>query len=185
MEEGSRKRRKRNDLKKIILQTVAFAGVISVGLVAPNVLGAMAKLGLIPVRRQGEYVRSARNRLVVAGMLSYEGKHLRLTQKGEAHLRKLQLDDFKFNKPKRWDGKWRVIIFDIPEGKRRVRQLIRHTLRTIGFYRLQDSVWIFPYDCEDLIVLLKADFKIGRDVLYMIVETLEYDVPIRNHFGLH
>lgn len=185
MEEGSRKRRKRNDLKRIILQTVAIAGVISVGLVAPNVLGAMAKLGLIPVRRQREYVRSARDRLVTSGMLEYEGKHLRLTQKGEALLRKLQLRDFKLKRPKRWDGKWRVIIFDIPEGKKRVRQQIRHTLQAIGFHRLQDSVWIFPYDCEDLITLIKADFRIGKDLLYLIVETLEYDGQVKSHFGLN
>ena len=52
------------------------------------------------------------------------------------------------------------------------------------FVRLQDSVWIYPYDCEDIITLLKADFQIGKDMLYMIVEMLEYDKRLRNHFDL-
>ena len=54
----------------------------------------------------------------------------------------------------------------------------------IGFVRLQDSVWVYPYDCEDLIVLLKADFKIGKDVLYMIVDELQGDWERRKEFGL-
>ena len=54
----------------------------------------------------------------------------------------------------------------------------------IGFVRLQDSVWVYPYDCEDLIVLLKADFKIGKDVLYMIVDEMEGDTHLRKEFGL-
>jgi hypothetical protein len=34
------------------------------------------------------------------------------------------------------------------------------------------------------LTLLKADFKIGKDMLYMIVDTLEYDTPVRARFGL-
>lgn len=54
----------------------------------------------------------------------------------------------------------------------------------IGFIRLQDSVWIYPYDCEDLLTLLKADLKVGKDLLYMIVDSLEGDAKIRLFFGL-
>jgi hypothetical protein len=45
-------------------------------------------------------------------------------------------------------------------------------------------VWLYPYDCEDVIVLLKADLKIGKDVLYMIVDELEFDQPYCRYFGL-
>lgn len=77
-----------------------------------------------------------------------------------------------------------MLIFDIPEQKKGLREKIRTTLQRVGFVRLQDSVWIYPYDCEDLITLLKADFKVGKDMLYMIVDTLEYDSPLRSQFGL-
>ena len=50
--------------------------------------------------------------------------------------------------------------------------------------RLQDSVWVFPYDCEDFIALLKAELKIGAAVLYMVVEHIENDKHLRSHFGL-
>jgi CRISPR-associated endonuclease Cas2 len=87
-------------------------------------------------------------------------------------------------KPKRWDGHWRVVLFDIPERRRGVRNRLRLFMQEYGFVRLQDSVWIYPYDCEDLIALAKANFRIGVDVLYMIVARLERDTYLRKHFGL-
>ncbi len=183
-EEKSRKNSHRANLKKIILGTVAVVGIMTVGAVAPNVLGAMGKLGLVPARRQKEFIQASRARLVKQGLLVYENGFLRLTQKGEKVLRKLEASDYKIEKPKRWDKKWRVLIFDIPERKRGLRDKVRKTLRLIGFVQLQHSVWLYPYDCEDLIVFLKADFKIGKDVLYMVVDALENDVAHRRHFGL-
>ena len=57
-------------------------------------------------------------------------------------------------------------------------------MQEYGFIRLQDSVWVYPYDCEDLIALAKANFRIGFDVLYMIVERIERDTHLREHFAL-
>ncbi len=99
-------------------------------------------------------------------------------------MRRLEVYDLAAQRPKRWDGKWRVLIFDIPERKKTLRDKMRLTLSSVGFVRLQQSVWLYPYDCEDLIVLLKTDFKIGRDLLYLIVDALEYDIPFRKHFNL-
>jgi DNA-binding transcriptional regulator PaaX len=55
-----------------------------------------------------------------------------------------------------WDGKWRVIIFDIPEQKRVVRNLFRRNLKRWGFKNLQRSVWITKQDCfEDLARIIR------------------------------
>ena len=77
-----------------------------------------------------------------------------------------------------------MLIFDIPEKKRHLRYKVRSTLSAVGFTRLQDSVWIYPYDCEDFVTLLKADFRIGKDLLYMIVDSLENDTWLRKKFNL-
>lgn len=177
-------RKKRVDLKKIILQTVTSVGIISVAVVAPNVLVAMKKLGLLPKERQKEFIDASRERLIENGFLEYRNGMLSITNKGEVYLLKeTAYDKLKDKKKKKWDGKWRVLIFDIPEQRKAIRERVRNTLISIGFMRLQDSVWIYPYDCENLIILLKADLKIGKDVLYMIVEALEYDKPVRSYFG--
>ena len=184
LETESRKRSRRANIKKLVLASAAVVGGISVALIDPGAIGAMGKLGLIPSARQLEIIKRSRSRLVARGLLIYQGNTLRLTSKGEQILRRLELHDFKLRKPKRWDRKWRVLIFDIPERRKGLRQKIRNTLKTIGFVRLQNSVWAYPYDCEDLITLLKADFKIGKDLLYLIVDSLEYDRPLKECFGL-
>lgn len=184
LEKESRKRSRRANIQKLVLASVAAVGGIGVALIAPGVIGAMGKLGLIPSARQLEIIKRSRSRLVARGLLVYQGNILRLTTKGEQVLRRLELHDFKLRRPKRWDSKWRVLIFDIPERRKNLRPKIRYMLLAIGFVRLQDSVWVYPYDCEDIITLLKADFKIGKDLLYLIVDSIENDVSLKNHFGI-
>lgn len=43
------------------------------------------------------------------------------------------------------DGVWKMVIFDIPEKKRQVRNVIRAKLVSLGFQRWQNSIWISPY----------------------------------------
>ncbi|MBI4036765.1 hypothetical protein HY386_02730 [Candidatus Daviesbacteria bacterium] len=51
--------------------------------------------------------------------------------------------------PKEWDGKWRIVVFDIPEQKRLIRDLFRRNLKKWGFKHLQRSVWISKRDVFD------------------------------------
>jgi CRISPR/Cas system-associated endoribonuclease Cas2/predicted transcriptional regulator len=184
LEENSRQKTRHNCLQKLILETIATAGFLSVALVAPNVIKQMSKLGLIPKSRQGEYVSSSASKLTKRGLLFYDGKKYCLTSRGESILRRWQFADFKLQKPKRWDRRWRVIIFDIPEKKRKTRDQIRYLFNETGLYRLQDSVWVYPYDCEDILTLLKTDLGVGKDVLYLIVEELENDKHLREFFSI-
>jgi len=178
------KNKSKIDVQKAILTVVATAGLLGVAVVAPNALGFISKLGKKPHKRQSEVIKQAQKRLVMKGCLVYENGRARLTPKGEKELRMLELKDFQIKKPKRWDGKWRVLIFDIAERRRKSRDQIRQTLQRVGFVHLQDSVWLYPYDCQELVALLKADLKLGKAVLYMVVSELEGDGAFRQHFGL-
>ncbi len=184
LEESNRKRVRRGQIQKLILNSVKVAGVLSVGLVAPQVVGAMAKLGLLPNKRQEEIVRSSASKLVKKGLLVYQNGRYELTEEGEKKLRLWELQNYQFKHPQKWDKKWRVIIFDIPEKKKKIRHQVRYLFATAGLSRLQDSVWVYPYDCEDLIGLLKTDFGIGKDLLYLIVDEIENDKHLREEFGL-
>ncbi|TSC68188.1 MAG: phenylacetic acid degradation operon transcriptional regulator, paaX family [Parcubacteria group bacterium Gr01-1014_72] len=185
LEERTKKRGRQVRVQKAILSTIATAGLVSIALLAPNALQVLKQFGWKPHRRSREVISRARARLLEHGLLTRDGRgFLSLTPKGEAKLRQLEYADYKLKKPKRWDGKWRVLIFDIPERRKRTRERIRRTLATIGFRLLQRSVWVYPYDCEDLIALLKADFKVGKNLLYLIVEEMEGDRMLRDYFGL-
>lgn len=61
---------------------------------------------------------------------------VRVTSKGSA-----SIDTYKRDK----DGKWKMIIFDIPESQRPVRDYLRTKLKQLGFKRWQNSIWITPY----------------------------------------
>jgi DNA-binding transcriptional regulator PaaX len=188
LEEGALKRRRKQNIQKAVLATLAGVGFLAVTAMAPNVLQLLRYL---PGERTkyGFRIKTAADRLVAKGQAEWikrEGKtSLRITEKGR---KELAFEQAKIalltRKKKRWDGRWRMVVFDVPEPRRRVRTRLRGIMREIGFARLQDSVWVYPYDCEDLIALLKADLKIGKDVLYAIADTIEYDKPLRKQFGL-
>ncbi|MEK7107893.1 MAG: hypothetical protein AAB814_01860 [Patescibacteria group bacterium] len=185
LEEKTKRRVRAKNLEKIVLGTVAVAGLLSVALLAPNALQALKLFGWKPHKRYREVIARSRNRLIEHGLLARDEKgFLRLTSKGEAKLRELERREYKLPHPKRWDKKWRVLIFDIPEKRKYLREKIRNTLRAIGFNQLQKSVWIYPYDCEDLIALLKVDFKVGKDLLYLVVDEIENDKKLLGLFQI-
>lgn len=126
-------------------------------------------------------------RLATRGLITFEDRsgrrYARITERGRQVL-ELETRKVVDVKKKKWDRRWRVVIFDIPERRRGVRVRLRRFMEEYGFIRLQNSVWIYPYDCEDLIALAKANLRVGADVLYMIVERLERDRHLREHFAL-
>ena len=73
------------------------------------------------------------------------------------------------NKKEAWDKKWRMVAFDIPNTHRKGRNALRYRLKTAGFRELQESVFIFPYDCEqeirDFIKLFKLESHIRFGLL--------------------
>lgn len=59
-----------------------------------------------------------------------------------------------------WDGRWRIVIFDIPEEKRIIRNLFRRRLKDWGLKRWQQSVWITKRNVSEKLRLLIHDLKI-------------------------
>ena len=110
---------------------------------------------------------------------------MRLTKRGEE---RFALEQQKMSlgkeRPKKWDRRYRLVMFDVPEKRRKTRDRLRYEMQDVGFLRIQDSAWVYPYDCEEFIALLKADLHIGEDVLYAVVEEIENDAHIRKHFKL-
>lgn len=187
IEKEFKKERKKANIQKIILGSIATAGILSLALLAPNALQALKPLGLDKKFKnfKNDTNRSL-SRLLNAGLVLFieknGKKYLKLTEKGKLKLMRLEQYNFKFKKPKKWDNKWRIVIFDIPQKRRLQRDNLRFTLKQIGFVRLQNSVWVYPYDCENLITLLKLDFKIGREILYIIADKIENDKILKECF---
>lgn len=187
LEEKNKKQIRATKIQEAILKTIGLAGFMSVALLAPNALKILRVFGLDKklLRDKANSINNSRRRLVKNGLVEYsEGGLLSLTQKGERLLRKIEMNNFKVKKPLVWDKKWRVLIFDIKESHKQIRDNIRGKLGLIGFVKLQNSVWVYPYDCEDFINLLKAEFYLGREVLYIIADSIENEKVLLSHFKL-
>jgi len=189
LEKEAKKIRRLQNFQKGLLAAAAIGGVVLIAATIPN---AAQLLRFMPGYKKGarfnHQAKTALGRLAAKGLITFEernGKrYARVTEAGKKVLELESLREGSVKKPKRWDGRWRVVLFDIPERRRGVRNQLRLFMSEYGFVRLQDSVWIYPYDCEDLIALAKANFRIGVNVLYMIVEKLEHDKHLREHFAL-
>lgn len=88
---------------------------------------------------------------------------IKLTQAGKDLLG----DEFD---EKEWDGKWRIVIFDIPEQKRIIRNLFRRNLKKWGFKHLQKSVWISKRNVFDKLEAYIKELGIEQWVIVMEVD---------------
>lgn len=106
-----------------------------------------------------------------------------LTEKGRLRALNYQLDNIK-NKKEKWDGKWRMVAFDIPEKYKKGRDVLRQKLKKIGFCELQKSVLITPYNCQKEIKTLVEYFKLDKYVRFAILEFVDNENFLKNVFKL-
>lgn len=177
---------------RALLGTVAVAGVLAVGLAAPGIFQAVKILEKQYKKNYRRYRVPAYARKVVQNLVDkklirvFERRGeimMRLTEKGERELLRYQLRE-KSLKKWHWDKKWRLIIFDIAEKKRLKRDYVRKNMQSFGFVKLQDSVWVYPYECEQVIDLLKAEYRLGKELLYVVAGEIENDEWLKKKFDL-
>lgn len=178
-------------MRNLILRTLAVGGVMSVALIAPKTLSLLKKLDRATANRKDLYGRitQAIRNLERAGMVRTSGergkRRVTLTQKGRAAIDMIYASEYRIPEPVFWDGKWRVVMFDIREKRRKTRARLRLLLSSAGFLRLQDSVWVHPYPCDEFIGLVRAHLKSGTgEMLSFVAEALESDRRLREHFHL-
>ncbi|MEK7537134.1 MAG: hypothetical protein AAB584_01680 [Patescibacteria group bacterium] len=87
-------------------------------------------------------------------------------------------------KPTKWDGKFRLVIFDIPAKKQGARIVFIQKLKEMNFYMLQKSIWVHPYDCTNEIAVLKKLFEIEPYVKIVVADAIEEPYKILKNFNL-
>ena len=107
-----------------------------------------------------------------------------LTEKGKRVAKQYSFDSLKIKKPLRWDKKWRIVIFDVPENKRKIRDIFRHQLKQLGFYELQHSVWVYPYKCTGEIQYLIDFFNASKYVHLIEATVISSDNFLKSKFKL-
>ena len=134
-----------------------------------NAFSRLKKQGCLEIQKSGHQVSIA------------------LTKEGRIKAGKFQINHLEIQRPKKWDRKWRVVIFDIIENGpgRTKRNGLRGFLFRLGFWRLQHSVWIHPFDCTQELALLREFFGLTtKEVRLLVVEAFEGEGALKEIFGL-
>lgn len=174
---------------KPLLQILAAAGTIGLIFAFP---GAAAGIGALMLGKKS-YPRwqtkqiigqLARQKFITPVYNNNGTVTVKITHKGMIKALTYRLDTMELKKPKTWDGKWRVVIFDIPEKYKHVRELFRMRLKQLGLYQMQESVYISPFRCSHEIEFLRELYGVSITVKYLLVEKVEDDEFLKSHFDL-
>jgi len=174
---------KRGDVAYIILGFLAAAGVIAILPLAPG-LGMILKLIDPNPRKAAAKMDRALQALVRGGKVFRTKEGYKLTTKGDAELERKKFERYQFPELKSWDKKWRVICFDIPEKRKYVRHIIQQKLKEVGCYRLQDSVFVTPQPCGEILKLIQQGFFLQKHVRGMVVTQIDDEGAILRYFKL-
>lgn len=186
--------KKYGEITKDILLCLAGIGAIAIAATSPffllNIAKSFKKSEYFSKKKMDErriaraVGRLRKNRLIILNEENGKFK-VKLTEKGKRKVKEIHFEQMEIKKPKVWDKKWRVVIFDIPDRQKRVaRDILRDKLKKLNFYPLQKSVWAQPYPCEEEIEFLCELFDIWPFVNVLTAEKISNDVKLKEHFGL-
>ncbi len=115
-------------------------------------------------------------------VITKEGKKfLQLTKKGEMEV---LLAKAKLPANEKWDGKWRLIIFDIPEAAKHLRNKFRDLLKKNNFRKLQASVYISPYPLNREAVKYLEEASLMDYIRIIKAEEMDNNSQLKKKFGL-
>lgn len=126
------------------------------------------------------------NRLQRRGFVTVNGRgvtrQIELTEEGRLYADLLSTLPLKLTKPVRWDRKWRLMVFDIPERHREVRDVLRAKIRELGFVQLQKSVFITPWPCKEIVEQIQKIYRADQYIRYIEAVTFDGEEAFRERF---
>jgi DNA-binding transcriptional regulator PaaX len=183
---------RRGELGREILLMIAAGLAIPAALLMPNIPIALkpllraltAKCGL---RKSTHFVRSV-TYLKAKRLLSIAEKDgqqvLTLSENGKKWVLQFDLDKIVIKIPRKWDGYWRLVLFDIPEKRKAGREALRSKLKQLGFYQLQKSCFIHPFDCKSEIDFISEIFEVSPYVNFILAKEIEGASQLMKYFNL-
>lgn len=104
-----------------------------------------------------------------------------LTKEGEKFVRLIKAR-MHYAGNQRWDKKWRLVVFDIPEKIRGRRDYLRKELNYLGFHQLQKSVWVSPYPLPPEFSEIVSELNLGKNYRLVVAESVDSDSDLRALF---
>ncbi len=108
-----------------------------------------------------------------------------LNENGKLKALRFNIDKLEIKKPKIWDGKWRIVMFDIPEKLKKLRDSLRLHFQEIGLIELQKSVLVYPYPCNEEIEFILELYNARKHVRFVLAEKIDNGLHLKKKFKLY
>jgi len=173
---------------KWLLALGLMAGALTIVAAAPNAFAAVGKVSGGNRRKYMSLSSRALNAQLSRGSskkywhykkIAPETYTVTLTKFGRQIALRAQLQKFRLHSQPTWDGKWRMVMFDIPKKYSSTRDALRRKLLEIGMHRLQESIFIYPYPCEDEVEMWVELYGMGECVAQALAQ---FDPYLTNEF---
>ena len=180
---------KKSTIAKCVLATLAVGGVITIAAIAPNSLQMLKMFGVDKKRYKSQSVYKALKRMAKQNIIEIvketdDKTTISITKNGKNKLIEHNIDNMEIKKPAKWDGKWRIISFDIPEKQKTAREALRMKLKDFDFYHLQKSLFACPFPCQDEIYFVSEIFKIRKYITYFETSNITNELTMKKYFNL-
>lgn len=107
-----------------------------------------------------------------------------ITNEGQKRVLEYNLDEMKLKVSKKWDGWWRIVMFDVPESKKVARDAMSRKIRELGLYPIQKSVFVSPYLCKNEIDFIGEFFDVREHIIYIMAKEIEGVRKLKEHFKI-
>ncbi len=176
-------------MAKEILKGLAIGGLIVASFALPGLPQIFSLLGIDNAKdryRVKRAIEALENKKLINIYEKDDEQIIEITEKGEKRILKYKFDEMRIKRPKKWDGCWRVVAFDIPEKHKRGRDALTPKLKEMELYPIQKSVFICPFECRDEIDFIGEIFNIRKFIHYFVAKKINIDDEkyLRKYYNL-
>lgn len=155
-----------------VLRLAAGGACLTLGLLAPGSVVGLSKpldrlLDKLDKRDREREMRQVVYRMKERGLLVGDYEHgLQLTAKARRRLAKVEIDALVLKPKKIWDGRWRIVVYDIPSSQQTARHQLQSNLLRYGCIMLQKSTWITPFPCRQDVAAIASQYKVDSYISF-------------------
>ncbi len=161
---------------KEVLKIVGVSSIIVSSFVAPGLPSALTKTikgwKYFNKDHLGKIVKRLNKQELISIREENNQTILKITEKGKLRILQYKFNEIALNR-KKSDQKIRLISFDIPERKKKNRDLFVKKLKELGMIKWQESSWVSAYPCKKEIDFLCNYLEISDYVTLLSIDKIE------------
>jgi phenylacetic acid degradation operon negative regulatory protein len=167
---------KRNKIQELIFGLLGQKKTTSLDDLVDHIEGILEEDAERSTKAKYAITRTLKNLAARGEIENHDATHssfVRLTNEGRQRMNTMKLDADSFPIPSTWDGKWRIVILNLPEDQKEQRNALRYLLKKANFVSAKNSVWISPYPFEHFFENMKKDMGLTCEMMILVSGELD------------